>query len=158
MDLWDNPLYPVDERLEMAKGGIAFRDKIITNLREQLKLQANAAHMGMDAAKRTSGIQLQLAEQARAESSPEVLESERQVNSMLTEESERLTLERDGAIEMANKNALDASRWQHIYHGPYVICRVHADGRLENLGGSYVGKYAVDDGMAARAAHPKEGV
>jgi hypothetical protein len=75
----------------------------------------------------------------------------------LTAEVRRLRADLDGAGEMANKNALDASRWQHIYHGPYVVCRVHADGRLENLGGSYVGKYAVDDGMAARAAHPKEG-
>ena len=40
-ELWDNPLYPLEERLEMAKGGIAFRDKIIANLRDQLE-QARA--------------------------------------------------------------------------------------------------------------------
>lgn len=28
-ELWDNPLFPIEERLEMARGGIAFRDRII---------------------------------------------------------------------------------------------------------------------------------
>jgi hypothetical protein len=35
-ELWDNPLFPMDERLEMAQGGVVFRDKIIENLREKL--------------------------------------------------------------------------------------------------------------------------
>src|ERR1700688_5047480 len=35
-ELWQNPLYPVEERLEMAEGAIAFRDKIISNLRGQI--------------------------------------------------------------------------------------------------------------------------
>jgi hypothetical protein len=39
-ELWDNPLFPVEERLEMAKGGIAFRDKIIANLRAILAASA----------------------------------------------------------------------------------------------------------------------
>ncbi|SDR37478.1 hypothetical protein SAMN05443245_5229 [Paraburkholderia fungorum] len=60
---------------------------------------------------------------------------------------EKVVAERDAAIEMANRNALDASRWQHIYHGKYVIAEVMPDGRLRNLGGGYVGKYAIDDCM-----------
>jgi hypothetical protein len=36
-ELWDNPLFPPDERLEMAKGGVIFRDKVIDNLRGQLE-------------------------------------------------------------------------------------------------------------------------
>jgi hypothetical protein len=62
----------------------------VRRLRESIRLQANAARAGMDAAKRTSTIQFQLAEQARAASSPDVLESERAMNAMLTEENERM--------------------------------------------------------------------
>lgn len=77
----------------------------------------------------------------------------------LTAEVRRLRAERDGAIEAANANALDASRWRHIYDCGYIICRVLKDGTVQNLGGSYVGKYAVDDLIAAvKAAYPKEGV
>jgi len=36
-ELWDSPLYPLEERLEMAKGGIEFRDKTIANLRGQIE-------------------------------------------------------------------------------------------------------------------------
>jgi len=40
-ELWKNPLYPMNERLQMADGAVRFRDKVITNLREQLaSLQA----------------------------------------------------------------------------------------------------------------------
>lgn len=35
-ELWDNPLFPIDERLAMAKGGIEYRDNIIANLRERI--------------------------------------------------------------------------------------------------------------------------
>lgn len=59
-------------------------------LREAMKLQANAARMGMDAAKTGGAIMLELAEQARAESSPDALASERAMNAMLTEENEAL--------------------------------------------------------------------
>lgn len=37
LNLWDNPLFRLEDRLEIAKGAISFRDKIIKNLREQLK-------------------------------------------------------------------------------------------------------------------------
>jgi hypothetical protein len=69
-------------------------------LRDAVKKQAHAAIAGMDSAKRTSTIQLQLAEQARAESSPEMLASERAMNAMLTEENEALRE--------------DAERWQSL--------------------------------------------
>ena len=60
----------------------------IADLEEQLKTQARAALAGMDAAKRASTIQLDLADKARAESSPEALASERAANARLTEENE----------------------------------------------------------------------
>ena len=44
----------------------------------------------------------------------------------------------------AARDTQDAKRWRHIYKGRFVICRVHKDGTLENLGGGYVGKYAID--------------
>lgn len=62
-------------------------------LNETLRRQAAAAHAGMDAAKRTSTIQLELAEKARAESSPDALASERATNAILTEENTRLELD-----------------------------------------------------------------
>src|SRR5258708_275461 len=54
--------------------------------------------MGRDAAKATSTIQLKLTEQARAESSPDVLASERAANALLTAEVEGLKRERDAAM------------------------------------------------------------
>lgn len=59
-------------------------------LRETIKRQANAARAGMDAAKRASTILYAEAAKARAESSPDVLASERAMNSILTEENEAL--------------------------------------------------------------------
>lgn len=38
-ELWDNPLFPIEERLLMAKGAIQYRDAIIENLQSQLKNQ-----------------------------------------------------------------------------------------------------------------------
>jgi hypothetical protein len=64
-------------------------------LRETIKRQASAARMGMDAAKASGAIMLELAQQARAASSPDVLASERAMNAMMTEEVERLTADRD---------------------------------------------------------------
>jgi hypothetical protein len=64
-----------------------------------------------------------LAEKAYAESSPEVLASERQANAMLTEENERLTArltalesERDALLAAAGKEAVavDAQRMTEI--------------------------------------------
>lgn len=34
---WKNPLFPMADRLEMADGAVAWRDRCITNLRSQLK-------------------------------------------------------------------------------------------------------------------------
>lgn len=59
-------------------------------LREMIRLQANAAHAGMVAAKRSATILYEEAQKARAESSPELLASERVMNAMLTAENEAL--------------------------------------------------------------------
>ncbi|EMI5828440.1 TPA: hypothetical protein ACP7Q5_004795 [Escherichia coli] len=39
-ELWENPLYTVEERLEMAVGGILFRDRCLKQAYERLN-QAN---------------------------------------------------------------------------------------------------------------------
>jgi hypothetical protein len=62
----------------------------VRRLRETIRLQANAARSGMDAAKRAATILYAEADKARAESSPELLASERAMNAMLTAENERL--------------------------------------------------------------------
>ncbi|SAL01638.1 hypothetical protein AWB80_08173 [Caballeronia pedi] len=56
----------------------------------ELDATKHAALTGMDAAKRVSTIQLAEAHRARAESSPEVLASERAANAVLTDENEKL--------------------------------------------------------------------
>lgn len=71
---------------------------------DTLRRQSSAARMGMDAARRASTIQIDLAEKARAESSPEALASERAANAILTEENARLTRERD-ALEQVSRYA-----------------------------------------------------
>jgi chromosome condensin MukBEF ATPase and DNA-binding subunit MukB len=63
----------------------------IAELEATMRKQANAARCLADATIRDASIRQELAEKARAESSPEVLTSERQANAMLTEENERLT-------------------------------------------------------------------
>lgn len=85
-------LHPVDARFAEACTPRSILALIaeVRALRDAIKKQAHAAIAGMDSAKRTSTIQLKLAEQARAESSPEVLASERAMNAMLTEENETL--------------------------------------------------------------------
>lgn len=59
-------------------------------LREAIKKQANAFRSGMDSAKKHASHMLQDAAQLNAESKPEVVDSERQANALLTEENERL--------------------------------------------------------------------
>lgn len=63
---------------------------------EVLKRQAAAAISGMNAAKAISSRQLELAQKARAESSPAALESERQANAKLTQE---LSLAEEGLAD-----------------------------------------------------------
>jgi serine/threonine-protein kinase RIO1 len=36
-ELWDNPLFSLEHRLEIAKGAINFRDRVIDNLRDQVR-------------------------------------------------------------------------------------------------------------------------
>ncbi|MBU9468338.1 hypothetical protein LGM75_23985 [Burkholderia multivorans] len=50
--------------------------------------------------------------------------------------------------EVTDDDKEDAARWRHFYGGHYIICKVHTDGTVKNLGGGYVAKYAID---AARA-------
>ena len=57
---------------------------------EIIDRQANAAKMGMDAAKKSAQIMERNAKKIRAESSPEVVESERAANAMLTDRVEEL--------------------------------------------------------------------
>ena len=67
-----------------------------------IRRQAAAALSGMDAAKATSSRQLELAQKARAESSPDALESERQANAKLTQE---LSLAEEGLANYAQEVA-----------------------------------------------------
>jgi len=53
---WKNPLYPMNERLEMADGAVRWRNEVIANLRNQLE-QAKA-----DAARRDSSLQSSIEE------------------------------------------------------------------------------------------------
>jgi hypothetical protein len=57
---------------------------------EIIDRQAKAAKMGMDAARKSAAIMERNAKQMRAESSPEVIESERAANAMLTDRVEEL--------------------------------------------------------------------
>lgn len=81
------------------------------NLRETIRKQAAAAHAGMDAAKRASSIQLALAEQARAESAPEVLASERAANALLSSEVEQLE---NNLAHSNNERSLWQSRYEKL--------------------------------------------
>lgn len=78
-------------------------------LRETIRFQANAARAGMDAAKAAGAIMLQEALKVRAESSPDVLASERAVNAMLTEENEALR-EENMLCRAAIEEAVDLVR------------------------------------------------
>jgi hypothetical protein len=81
-----------DEDYTLAANPTAILELIaeVRNLRETIRKQASSARAGMDAAKRAATILYAEADKARAESSPDVLASERQANAMLTEENERL--------------------------------------------------------------------
>ena len=57
---------------------------------EIIDRQAKAAKIGMDAAKKSAEVMERNAKQMRAESSPEVIESERAANAMLTDRVEEL--------------------------------------------------------------------
>jgi hypothetical protein len=85
----------------------------IAELEAAIRKQANAARSLADATIRDASIRQGLAEKAYAESSPEVLASERQANAMLTEENDRLTArltalesERDALLAAAGKDAV----------------------------------------------------
>jgi len=91
---------------------------------ETIRLQANAARAGMDAAKRSAHIMYDLADKARRESAPEVLASERAANAILTEENERLLAAlaacRDAAFHAGMNPDLDAS-WVSAVSDPLHV-------------------------------------
>lgn len=86
----------------------------IESLEQDLAATKAAALRGMDAAKATSTIQLDLAQKARAESSPNALASERAANAILTEENTRLQVQLQEA-----RDALEDERqpWIHVSEG-----------------------------------------
>lgn len=53
-------------------------------------------------------------------------------------------------LEAAAADKRDAERWREIYNGHYIICKVYSNGDVQNLGGGYIGKYAVDAALAQR--------
>jgi hypothetical protein len=103
-------------------------------LNETIRRQAAAARAGMDATTRASSIRLDLAEKARAESSPDVLASERAANAILTEENAAL--------------AADAGRYRFLRDDEYW----HQNDRYWealSAGGEKLDK-TVDDGIKSR--------
>jgi hypothetical protein len=104
-------------------------------LNETIRRQASAALAGMDATTRASSIRLELAEKARAESSPDALASERAANAILTEENATL--------------AADAGRYRFLRDDEYWQ---QSDRYWEALsaGGEKLDK-TVDDGIKSRA-------
>lgn len=79
----------------------AFAQRIEQPLRDQLKQQAKAALSGMAAAKRVASQMLKDAEASK----PELVESERQANAVLTEENEKLQQRIAELTQRANKAA-----------------------------------------------------
>lgn len=80
-------------------------------LHVELEKTRSAAIRGMDAATAVSYANLETAARLRAESSPEVLDSERAANAALTEEVETLRAERDALAKDAEqlKELLEAA-------------------------------------------------
>lgn len=56
LEMWKNPLIPVEERLQIADGAIAFRDNIIKNLRERLVSAEKSAKSKLGATTQQSGV------------------------------------------------------------------------------------------------------
>lgn len=101
MKRWDLTDFRSSEPMEETPNGdwVRFEDHEAI-----IKRQAAAATSGMDATTRISSRQLELARQARAESAPEALESERAANARLTQEVEDLRNELTAA-RLENENA-----------------------------------------------------
>ena len=89
----------------------------IARLREAIRLQGRAAISGMDAAKAISGHQLETAAKLRAESRPEAIESEREMNAILTAENDALRA-RLADAEQELRNIAESARWdQSVFDG-----------------------------------------
>ena len=85
--------------LEQLKAELTASRERVAELDAVIRRQANSAKMGMDAATAISNQQLLQAAKLRAESSPDALESEHDMNAILTAELEQLNAERDQARE-----------------------------------------------------------
>jgi hypothetical protein len=85
-------MHPIDAELAEATTPDAILELCaeVRRLRESIRIQANAARAGMHAAKSHASHLYAEADRARAESSPDVLASERAMNALLTEENERM--------------------------------------------------------------------
>jgi len=92
---------------------VAEKNARIEKLEAAIKLQANAARNGMNAATEISRHQVETARRLRAESSPEALESERQANAILTSERDRLQAENvrlKGEVDSTNRALMNSGR------------------------------------------------
>jgi len=129
----------------------------IAELEAAIRKQANAARSLADATIRDASIRQGLAEKAYAESSPEVLASERQANAMLTEENERLTArltalesERDALLNSLAAARQDASTaWER--HAMATRIGNAAAGDLATARGRIVELEAERDALLAAA-------
>lgn len=94
-----NPLVARIAELERYNLGLANEScelqERVARLNKALTRQANAATLGLDAAKKVAGSNLEQAKRLHAESSPAALESEREANARLTELVAKLEQERD---------------------------------------------------------------
>lgn len=82
-----------DSAIEGLRRQLDRKNYQIGRLEDNLRTVQRAAISGMDAAKTISSHQLQQAAKLRAESNPDALESERAMNSQLTNENTRLEAE-----------------------------------------------------------------
>lgn len=84
----------------------------VARLNNALTRQANAATLGMNAAKAVASSELEQAKRLHAESSPAALESEREANAVLTERGAELEAHVERLREAASIPRLDS--WMRI--------------------------------------------
>jgi len=84
-----------------------------------LQKQAKAALLGMDAAKANGDAMLKAATEIQSQLKPELLDSERQANAVLTEENEKLQQQ----IEQLREALQDANKHIEGLHGEFVLLR-----------------------------------
>lgn len=100
----------------------------LEDLKHLLQRVRSAAISGMNAAKEISRHELATAKRLRAESTPEVVDSERSANALLTEENERL---RQQVSDLQTE--ISEMRIEHRD----AMREAHADGRRAERGDDY---------------------